>query len=92
MKCARERNIEFCCECSDYPCEVLVAFNNDNYAHHSTALPNLNRILEKGLEVWLEEQRARWSCENCGNIFTWYDKKCGSCGKEVKDCKMEAIQ
>jgi hypothetical protein len=87
--CAKNKEVEYCFQCDDYPCTRLVAFRNDDHAHHSIVLRNLDHIGRHGLEQWLEEQRARWSCPNCGVGFTWYDKVCKGCGNGVYNCKDE---
>lgn len=89
MACAREKGVEFCSECEEYPCTALREFNDDKWAHHSTILPNLETIRSKGHEAWLEEQKKRWSCPSCGAGFTWYDKQCTSCKQKVQDCTQQ---
>jgi len=88
--CARDRGIEFCFECDEFPCEPLVAFRKDKYPHHSTVLKNLETIKEKGLDAWLAEQEERWSCPKCGEAFHWYRDTCRNCGEALYDCKAEA--
>jgi len=39
-----------------------------------------------GMENWLTEQAARWSCESCGIANTWYRENCGA---ELKNCIKE---
>lgn len=87
--CARNRGMGSCCECNEYPCEILKNFRADEHPHHSTVLKNLETIREKGLDAWLEEQRDRWSCPVCGARFAWYDAKCGGCGAALYDCRAE---
>jgi predicted RNA-binding Zn-ribbon protein involved in translation (DUF1610 family) len=87
--CARDRGVKSCSECGEYPCKMLKDFQADEHSHHSVVLKNLETIKEKGLDVWLEEQRARWTCPACGARFTWYDEKCPECGAETYDCRAE---
>ena len=87
--CARKRGLPSCGDCGEYPCEMLVSFQADRHPHHSAVLKNLKTIKEKGLDAWLEEQRARWTCPGCGTRFTWYDVKCPECGAETYDCRAE---
>ena len=87
--CSRDKGIEFCFECEDFPCAKLVAFRNDECPHHSSVLKNLETIREKGVDEWLKEQEKRWSCPECGKGFTWYDSKCEACGAGLYDCRAE---
>ncbi|MBN1425559.1 DUF3795 domain-containing protein [Candidatus Fermentibacteria bacterium] len=83
--CAREKGVEFCSECGDYPCKALLAFRDDKAPHHSIVVHNLERIAVIGGRAWCEEQRARWSCPACVEPFSWYAEKCPSCGGPVKN-------
>jgi len=87
--CAREKGLEFCSECTDYPCEMVTTFRNDNASHHSVIINNLERIKEIGGEKWLEEQKERWSCLQCGTRFGWYTEKCSKCDTEVYNAVAE---
>ncbi|HOY85002.1 MAG: DUF3795 domain-containing protein [Candidatus Cloacimonetes bacterium] len=52
--CARDKGLELCADCPDYPCQPL----QDFYAGHYAKLAvNNERIREIGLEAWLEEQQ-----------------------------------
>ncbi len=87
--CAGEKRLGSCLECDEYPCTKLTAFRDDEHPHHSVVIRNLEKIRDKGLEAWLEEQGKRWSCTGCGTRFTWYDKQCGKCGVVLYGCKDE---
>lgn len=87
--CAGSKNVDFCFECSDFPCSLILDFRNDKYPHHSVVLKNLKSVKEKGLDYWLKEQRERWQCTNCGSRFTWYDEKCNNCGETLYNCENE---
>ena len=87
--CAIDKGIESCCFCSDYPCHHIMAFDSDGYRHHRTALPNGRRLKEVGLAVWLEEQKQRWSCKQCGEAYTWFEDTCRSCGSALFSVQAE---
>ncbi|KPK70022.1 hypothetical protein AMJ82_04235 [candidate division TA06 bacterium SM23_40] len=88
-KCAEDEDVEFCFDCSEFPCKRLVAFKDDECAHHSIVLKNLEAIRERGLDDWLAEQKSRWSCPECGVGSAWYEKECGACGATLYSCKDE---
>ena len=84
-KCAKEKSLDFCYECKEYPCSELNQFRNDsNYPYHIEVFDNLQEVKEKGLNEWLKNQKLRWSCPSCKLEFMWYTMKCEDCGKEVK--------
>jgi len=62
--CVTKRGLFTCADCDEYPCERLlrvlgVEEGLDSFISHRPALPNLDRIREVGLEIYLEEQRER---------------------------------
>lgn len=87
--CAREKGLEFCFECDEYPCKRIEDFRNDQWAHHSVIFTNLRDIKEKGIDAWREEQKARWSCKTCGTRFYWYSEKCSKCDAKLYNSKDE---
>ncbi|HOP27257.1 MAG TPA: DUF3795 domain-containing protein [Candidatus Sabulitectum sp.] len=86
--CAREKGIEFCFQCGEFPCKTITGFRNDDACHHSAVFSNLKKIREAGLEAWLASERKRWSCPECGERFGWYSERC-SCGAELYDSVKE---
>lgn len=88
-QCARDRGLETCGACPEYPCERLTAFRHDVYPHHSVVFRNQGVIKHGGLAAWLAGQRERWRCPRCGRRFTWYDAGCEGCGADLYDCRAE---
>ena len=79
--CAKDRpGVTRCSDCSDFPCDLITAFNNDGMRHHAEVLENLRRMLEIGAEKWIVEQEERWRCPGCGTQVDWYARACYSCG------------
>jgi hypothetical protein len=86
--CAGKRDLTTCAECEEYPCERLlrvigVGVGIDSFISHKPALPNLERIREAGLDVYLEEQRVRrllvedlLADYNDGRSMTFYCTAC----------------
>ncbi len=81
--CAMERGLEFCVDYSEYPCERLIAFRDDEWSHHSAITRNLAELSKLGLQQWLKAQAARWRCPSCGHRTTWCDETCHACGAAV---------
>lgn len=81
--CAQAKKIEFCNECSEFPCEKINNLKKLNLAHLKVAIHNLEIIKEIGIQEWLKQQEKRWMCSNCGYSFSWYEKKCTECGIDL---------
>ncbi|WP_432403137.1 DUF3795 domain-containing protein [Wukongibacter sp. M2B1] len=84
--CAKDRAIEHCSDCSDYPCEILIAHKKGEKVlpHLKEKEGNLNTIKKAGVDQWLKEQEKRWHCPECQTIFSWYSSKCNNCGKDLR--------
>ncbi|NVM38334.1 MAG: DUF3795 domain-containing protein [Candidatus Lokiarchaeota archaeon] len=82
-KCAQSKNIDFCNKCSEFPCEYIKRLVNLDLAHLNLTTENLKTIKETGVKKWLENQKNRWLCANCGFPYSWYEQNCVKCGKEL---------
>ena len=80
-QCAQEKKLEFCFECSEYPCEKIEHFKNTGLAHTFVACHSLKDIQQKGLATWLKQQKVRWECPKCHKSFSWLEEKCSQCGE-----------
>jgi len=79
--CAAERDLDFCGQCPDYPCEDWKAFGRAR-PHRADIGKDLARIAEIGVEAWMAEARERYACPTCGTINSAYDLVCRTCGHE----------
>jgi hypothetical protein len=52
--CARERGVETCSACDDFPCERFSMLER-----YPTCLPDNRRMQKVGLSAWIAEQEAR---------------------------------
>ena len=78
--CNQEKNIEFCYQCSEYPCIHLTKFKETPvYPYHCEVFDNLKSIEENGLNQWLEEQRERWSCPQCNKAHCFFQAPVPMC-------------
>jgi hypothetical protein len=83
--CAREKSIEHCIDCADYPCKSYRTWQTvaKLLPHlHGTAA-SLNNIKFEGADHWLNVQKNRWSCPDCGTSFSWYATACYKCGRSL---------
>jgi hypothetical protein len=77
--CAKEKGVEFCGECADYPCDGLKAFQKEA-PHRIELWKNQARIKEAGYEQWYMEMIDHYSCPECGTRNSAYDISCRKCG------------
>lgn len=77
--CAREKELDHCALCADFPCEKITAFQSDGVPHHSEIIENLKLLRELGEEAWLERQKNQFTCSTCGERLSWYVTECTKC-------------
>jgi hypothetical protein len=87
--CAVAKKFVSCADCPEMPCKLLKDFAAGKIPHHQTILVNLERIREAGLDAWISEQTARWTCA-CGKRFSWYQENCPACGAGLRSMVQEA--
>lgn len=54
-KCAREKGLELCVDCEEYPCRRIHAIAEG----YPTLLSESKRIKKIGIDAWIEEQKQR---------------------------------
>jgi len=56
-KCIEKKDISFCCDCSDFPCDHLHPYaDKASERPHNTKVFNLGLIKKMGLEAWAKEK------------------------------------
>ena len=79
VECAAERGVEFCAQCSDYPCEILIEFQEER-PHRADLFEDGEKIREVGFEKWFNDTFDEYSCPQCETINSAYDIACRRCG------------
>jgi len=65
MLCARKKGVQYCFQCSEFPCTILNEFSSDGISHHRRTVENLKKMKEIGLEAWIAEQKRKGECLFC---------------------------
>jgi len=65
LLCAKEKKVQYCFECKDFPCTILIEFSSDGVPHHKRTVENLNRMKEIGLEAWIAEREKNGKPSFC---------------------------
>ena len=87
-RCAEEKKVNWCFQCSDFPCKRLENFSTihvvSGICHHKKVIENLQFIKDHGIEKWVEQQDKEGTCPNCGKMLYWYSLKCPRCHAVVR--------
>ena len=54
--CAVEKGVHLCCDCPDFPCDLLHPYFDNAKLWHNTKVFNLCLIKKLGLETWAQEK------------------------------------
>ena len=65
MVCAREKSVQYCFQCKDFPCSILNAFSSDGNSNHRKTVENLDKMKQSGVDVWIAKQEKNGKCSFC---------------------------
>lgn len=72
--------VRFCHECKDFPCKRLKALDKRyRTKYHLSMIDNLNAIKEQGIEHFLEKEKEKWTCPDCGSTICCHNGLCLTC-------------
>lgn len=75
--CCKEKNIEGCFQCNDFPCKHIDAFPMP--VGKKVILRAVPRWRQVGTEKWIEEEEQRYVCPYCGQHVFRGTKRCNRC-------------
>src|SRR5512139_1118936 len=80
--CAAGHGVAFCHECETFPCAIIRRLDRSYRQRYRVSLvENGLRLKAVGVDVWLAEERARWTCPRCGGVISQHDRACSECGQ-----------
>ena len=47
-------------------------------------MANSEAVRQHGLEIFMEEQREKYTCLKCGGIISSHDRECSECQEKMK--------
>ena len=84
--CAAEKQVTWCFECDEFPCQRLEAFKAvlivNGISHHEHVIEDLQYMKQHGIEKWVKKQDRAARCPECGEVLYWFDKKCPDCHRK----------
>jgi len=57
--CVKEKNIDFCNQCDDFPCDRFQPYADKAHFPHNTKMYQLCMMKKLGFEKWAEEEAAK---------------------------------
>ena len=76
----RKKELEYCYECSDFPCKPLHKLDNKYRQRFNMSMTeNLKFIEEKGMKEFLQKEEEKYTCPNCQGVICVHTSRCYSC-------------
>jgi hypothetical protein len=80
--CAASRRVDFCCECSSFPCTTIKRLDKSYRKRYRVSLiDNALRIKAFGGKQHLLEVKLKWTCPDCGGVISLHDSACSECSQ-----------
>jgi hypothetical protein len=72
---------EFCYECGEFPCALLSHLDKRYRTKYGTSpIGNLHSIQKTGFQNFIENEKLKWACPECGELICMHKAVCLSCG------------
>ena len=81
-ECCVERGYTRCFECPEFPCKESKRMERNYKKYGVSLIGNGSAARDSGLEAFMDEERARWTCPECGGAVSQHSRICSACGKE----------
>jgi hypothetical protein len=84
--CQSRRGVENCAQCSGF--DVCPDYNHIEAftaKRDEDIRGSLRRINAGEGDTWLAAQDERWRCPKCGQLLSWYDNTCRTCGRKLRE-------
>jgi hypothetical protein len=79
----REGGTGLCFECAKFPCVRLRRLDKRYREKYGMSMTDdLERIRDRGLEAFVEEEPQRWRCPGCGETLCVHLDQCIRCGRD----------
>ena len=84
--CIREKGISYCFMCEEHPCAVIKRLEKGYRTKYQTSLIENSKAAKKsGVENFMRQQQAKYTCSVCGGIISLHDAMCSECHAKKLD-------
>jgi Protein of unknown function (DUF3795) len=94
-ECAKllKQKVAYCYECEDFPCNNLKHLGKRyETLYRVSVVDNLTFIKAHGLDTFLENERKKWQCPDCGGVICCHNGICYICGLEKLKMKKKVYR
>ncbi len=73
--------VKYCYECGDFPCERLEHLDKRYRMNfRMSMIENLEYIKKNGINEFIEKEKKKWKCPECGGVICCHNGICFDCG------------
>ena len=73
--------VKFCYECGGFPCETLKHLDKRYSTNfRMSMIENLEYIKKDGISEFIEKEKGKWKCPECGGVICCHNGICFDCG------------
>lgn len=81
----RRNNYGFCYQCDGFPCDLIKKLDKRYRTKYGVSPEkNLQDIEKYGVFLFLEKEKERWRCKNCGKLLCMHKRECPACGSKLE--------
>jgi hypothetical protein len=74
--------VRYCFRCGSFPCDRLNSLDKRYRTRYGMSMiGNLRSIRKFGIRHFLENEKRRWTCPDCGEMICVHEPQCLSCGR-----------
>ncbi|WP_418710673.1 DUF3795 domain-containing protein [Allofournierella sp.] len=82
--CIMGKGLRYCFECPDYPCKLIKNLEKSyNKRYQASLMENSGFVCQHGLEKFMEQQKRKYTCPQCGGIVSIHDRVCSECQESL---------
>jgi hypothetical protein len=83
--CTKVKELTYCFECSKYPCKQIKSLEKSyNTRYGASLIENSLIVKENGIEEFMKQQKAKYTCFVCNGIISIHDSQCSECQTPIK--------
>lgn len=73
----------YCFRCDSFPCGRLNSLDKRYRTRYGMSMiDNLRNIRKFGIRHFMENEKRRWTCPECGELICVHEPQCLSCGRK----------
>ena len=76
-----KKGVTYCFQCDNFPCKWLIHLDNRyRTKYRMSMIDNLKMLKYSGVRKFIESEKERWACSECGGILCVHKPNCPHCG------------